>query len=92
MKEESGGAVEGCRSGLSPGSIASSVDIAKWRPRELPTETLSNDAKRDWNTHRLGWRVGADFASAACAGVLVAPIITIIDRYEPLFLYCQTLD
>lgn len=88
MKEESGGAVEGCRSGLSPGSIASSVDIAKWRPRELP-----NDPKRTWNTHRLGWRVGADFSSAACAGVLVAPFITIIDRYEPLFFHtarCST--
>jgi hypothetical protein len=76
MKEERGGAVEeGCRSGLGPGSIASSVDIAKWLPREVPTDT-----KRTWNTHRLGWRVGADFASAACAGVLVAPFITIIDR------------
>ena len=92
MKEERGGAVEGCRSGIGPGSIASSVDIAKWRPRELPTDNVHASAKKSWNTHRLGWRVGADFASAASAGVLVAPVITIIDRYEPLIILLTLLD
>ncbi|EHK17926.1 uncharacterized protein TRIVIDRAFT_45121 [Trichoderma virens Gv29-8] len=33
-----------------------------------------------WNTDRLAWRLGADATSAACAGALIAPIITIIDR------------
>ena len=33
-----------------------------------------------WNTKALGMRVGADAVAAASAGVLVAPIITIIDR------------
>jgi hypothetical protein len=33
-----------------------------------------------WNTHNLGLRLGADVASAATAGVLVAPVITAIDK------------
>ncbi|KAL6872802.1 hypothetical protein J3F83DRAFT_731049 [Trichoderma novae-zelandiae] len=33
-----------------------------------------------WNTDRLAWRLAADATSAACAGALIAPIITIIDR------------
>ncbi|KAI4806231.1 hypothetical protein E4T44_11000 [Aureobasidium sp. EXF-8845] len=33
-----------------------------------------------WNTHNLGLRLGADVASAAAAGVLVAPVITAIDK------------
>jgi hypothetical protein len=37
-------------------------------------------AKRDWNTSKLGLRVGADALSAGAAGALVAPIITMIDK------------
>jgi hypothetical protein len=33
-----------------------------------------------WNTKNMGLRVAADFASAASAGVMVAPVISIIDR------------
>ncbi|KAF2762929.1 hypothetical protein EJ05DRAFT_433082 [Pseudovirgaria hyperparasitica] len=33
-----------------------------------------------WNTKNLGLRLGVDLASAATAGALVAPLITIIDR------------
>ncbi|KAK0620215.1 hypothetical protein B0T14DRAFT_430978 [Immersiella caudata] len=33
-----------------------------------------------WNTKNLSWRLGADMVSAASAAVLVAPIISIIDR------------
>ena len=36
--------------------------------------------KRDWNTSKLGLRIGVDAVSAASAGSLVAPIITMIDR------------
>lgn len=36
--------------------------------------------KTEWNTKHLGQRIGADAASAASAGVLVAPLITTIDR------------
>jgi hypothetical protein len=35
---------------------------------------------RAWNTKNLALRLGADFISAASAAVLVAPIISIIDR------------
>ncbi|KAJ4291811.1 hypothetical protein N0V90_009706 [Kalmusia sp. IMI 367209] len=35
---------------------------------------------RQWNTHKLGLRVGADAVAAGSAGVLVAPIITMIDK------------
>jgi hypothetical protein len=37
-------------------------------------------AKRDWNTSKLGLRVGVDAMSAGAAGALVAPIITMIDK------------
>jgi hypothetical protein len=36
--------------------------------------------KRDWNTSKLGLRVGVDAVSAGAAGALVAPIITMIDK------------
>ncbi|KAH8729083.1 hypothetical protein GQ44DRAFT_737243 [Phaeosphaeriaceae sp. PMI808] len=36
--------------------------------------------KREWNTSNLGLRVGVDALSAGAAGVLVAPIITMIDK------------
>ncbi|CAP71590.1 uncharacterized protein PODANS_6_600, partial [Podospora anserina S mat+] len=39
-----------------------------------------------WNTKNLPFRLGADLISAASAAVLVAPIISVIDRYfSPLF-------
>lgn len=42
--------------------------------------------KLAWNTKNLGLRLGADLVSAASAAVLVAPVISIIDRYAlPLF-------
>lgn len=34
----------------------------------------------DWNTSKLGLRVGVDALSAGAAGALVAPIITMIDK------------
>ncbi|PTB66727.1 hypothetical protein BBK36DRAFT_1118408 [Trichoderma citrinoviride] len=37
-------------------------------------------SRSKWNTDRLASRLAADAASASCAGALVAPIITIIDR------------
>lgn len=33
-----------------------------------------------WNTRNLGLRLGVDVASAASAGALTCPLITIIDR------------
>lgn len=56
----------------------------------VPTSVLSLNTKppaatiapkKTWNTDRLGLRVASDFLSAGCAGALVAPLISIIDRY-----------
>lgn len=51
------------------------------------SRTLSPDAalpipSRDkkWNTNRLGARLGVDVVSAATAGALTCPVITVIDR------------
>lgn len=44
--------------------------------------------KTEWNTYKIGPRVAADAAAAATAGVLVAPIITMIDK-SVLFLSVQ---
>jgi hypothetical protein len=35
---------------------------------------------RRWNTSKLGLRIGADAVAAGAAGILVAPIITMIDK------------
>jgi len=48
--------------------------------RKLPLPVPNGDIAKAWNTRDLAWRVGADAAAAACAGVLVAPVITLIDR------------
>ncbi|KAL2000774.1 hypothetical protein VTN02DRAFT_2658 [Thermoascus thermophilus] len=40
----------------------------------------ASDRPQSWNTDSLGLRLGADVASAATAGALICPIITIIDR------------
>ena len=45
-----------------------------------PKESVDSKSGRKWNTKNLGWRLGADAISAASAAVLVAPIISIIDR------------
>jgi hypothetical protein len=76
MKEEGAGVGELSRPALNaPGSLTTPVNLAKWRPKVL------EEKKRAWNTRALGSRVTADATSAACAGVLVAPIITVIDRF-----------
>ncbi|KAK6600110.1 hypothetical protein H4I96_07436 [Botrytis cinerea] len=36
---------------------------------------------REWNTKNLPYRLGVDFVSGATAATMVAPIITIIDKY-----------
>lgn len=38
-----------------------------------------------WNTDGLPQRVLTDITAAACASTLVAPLITIIDRYRTIF-------
>ncbi|KAJ9669787.1 hypothetical protein H2201_000172 [Coniosporium apollinis] len=64
------------------------ADVDGWRSTAVPSKipppiepiVKANEASKTWNTRNLGLRLGADFAAAASAGVLVAPIITAIDR------------
>ena len=46
----------------------------------MRTPTASTDTPREWNTSKLGLRIGVDALSAGAAGILVAPIITMIDK------------
>ena len=46
---------------------------------QMTTRPEKTDGKA-WNTRALPLRLGSDAIAAASAGVLVAPIITIIDR------------
>jgi len=47
--------------------------------------------RRVWNTKNLGLRLASDFVSGACAATLVAPVITIIDKFVPSFHLFRTL-
>jgi hypothetical protein len=55
-------------------------------PGSLPTPSITakraapEEPARPWNTHKLGLRVGVDALAAGAAGVLVAPVITMIDK------------
>ncbi|KAE8355069.1 Cys/Met metabolism PLP-dependent enzyme-domain-containing protein [Aspergillus coremiiformis] len=42
--------------------------------------TERSTSQSTWNTSRLGTRFGVDIASAATAGALTCPVITVIDR------------
>ncbi|RAH52961.1 cystathionine beta-l [Aspergillus piperis CBS 112811] len=47
----------------------------------LPMSAITEQSiSSDWNTNRLGARLGVDVASAATAGALTCPVITVIDR------------
>ncbi|KAG5946688.1 hypothetical protein E4U59_003235 [Claviceps monticola] len=62
-------------------STSSAADVPT-----LPAETHARQAsataslERNWNTRNLGWRLLVDVTGAACAGAIVAPVISIIDR------------
>lgn len=63
----------------SPLAMATVSDpVARCPPKSAPaniTKTAST-----WNSKDLGLRLGVDVASAATAGALTCPLITIIDR------------
>jgi len=48
---------------------------------DLKNVGLGDAQKKEWNTKHLGQRLGVDVACAATAGGLVAPLITVIDKY-----------
>ncbi|KAL7932920.1 hypothetical protein V8C35DRAFT_66204 [Trichoderma chlorosporum] len=63
----------------STGATASARDGHRL-PIAVTSTSAQSQPQSKWNTDRLAWRLGADATSAACAGALIAPIITIIDR------------
>ncbi|KAJ8127856.1 hypothetical protein O1611_g5777 [Lasiodiplodia mahajangana] len=48
--------------------------------QQQPVE-MARELSQQWNTKNLGFRLGADAASAACAASMIAPVISIIDRF-----------
>src|SRR5690606_30150850 len=62
-------------SSSSTGSAPTSTSVAA--PQALGTTATTTS----WHTDNLGLRLGSDVLSAASAGVLIAPIISIIDNY-----------
>jgi hypothetical protein len=55
------------------------VDCANPPPWSTPSVFQKS---HNWNTKNLPARIVVDVASAACAAVLVAPVITTIDKYD----------
>lgn len=58
--------------------------IANLAAAALPASTASAAESKHlqgWSATNVGLRLGADAASAASAAILVAPIVTVIDRY-----------
>ncbi|KAB8349806.1 hypothetical protein FH972_023819 [Carpinus fangiana] len=57
-----------------------SAPVTKMRDWAQDKSSLPNLAKSSWNTKNLGSRIASDAIAAGSAGILVAPIITIIDK------------
>lgn len=70
-------------SGSAAAAAGVPVKADSWIPHPISVQIEQPLKSRmpEWNTRDLGGRLAADFTAAACAGVLVAPVITMIDRY-----------
>lgn len=76
---------------MSAGASRNDVSTAKEQDSSLTAKGFLNQPQKSiggsaytsnqWNTHHIQLRVASDAASAACAAGLVAPLITILDRY-----------
>jgi hypothetical protein len=51
-----------------------------WAQEKAKAPALPSIKKESWYTKNLGSRVASDALAAGTAGILVAPIITIIDK------------
>ena len=75
-------------SGVNSLAAATPSEITIETKSSLPipskAATMPAELKKEWNTKNLGARLGADLTSAAAAASLVAPLISIIDKYEQL--------
>lgn len=70
--------------GATPSPTAAPTTKALPMPTKEAMSTSTSKLQQRWNTKNLGLRLGSDFVSAACAASMVAPVISIIDRYELL--------
>ncbi|KAK3938241.1 hypothetical protein QBC46DRAFT_390722 [Diplogelasinospora grovesii] len=61
----------------APQPLAAAAQAAQSKLAMVDTKKAE---QKEWNTKNLASRLGADFISAASAAVMVAPIISIIDR------------
>jgi hypothetical protein len=77
-------ASRGTSDAAGPSEAAPALNLPVTESLALPAlqNPLESVKITKWNTQNLGLRVGADAASAAAAGLLVAPIVCTIDRYE----------
>ncbi|KAK6189339.1 Vacuolar protein-sorting-associated protein 36 [Pestalotiopsis sp. IQ-011] len=69
--------------GGSPAGLAPALDPRASQLAAMPTKPSAEvkaQLDKKWNTKNLGLRLAADFASAACAASMVAPLISVIDR------------
>lgn len=64
------------RDAVAQDTIFTMATVKQQQGQERGRSTTST-----WNTKDLGKRLGVDVASAATAGALTCPLITIIDRY-----------
>lgn len=73
------------RGGAVGDATPSQAEALAWKTpvaNAIPGSSALETQAKAWNTRNLGLRIGTDALAAASAGVLVAPIITIIDRYD----------
>lgn len=61
--------------------MESKTSIPVPEPQLSKRDTASPKTESRWNTRNLALRLAADIASAASAAALVAPLISIIDKY-----------
>ena len=83
MGAEAGAPPSAARSNTQPASsnlIPPEVQSPLKSVEKLLPTGMSSQTGDEYNTHNLGLRLAADGAAAATAGVLVAPVITMIDK------------
>jgi hypothetical protein len=81
--------VEDIRGAKPPGIDAKPPDSPDPVVAGAKTTSQAPSQASVWNTKNFGWRLGADLTAAASAAVMVAPVITIIDKYVPTILMSQ---
>ncbi|MCJ1483146.1 hypothetical protein MMC06_003312 [Schaereria dolodes] len=59
----------------TPTSIPLTLQLSKAQRLSIP-----GTPERKYNTENLPWRIASDLTAATCAALLVAPLITIIDK------------